>query len=192
MRNLAYAARPLVNDLFSSIVFAALVAMKADPIVATLTAIGIGIGHVVYMRLARKPVAPLQWASLGLVLVFGGVSLFLHDIRFLMAKPSVIYLILAAVMLKRGWMLRYMPPMAVGHGEKAMVAFGYVWAALMVATAGLNLFMALVYPQHWPAFMAVFPMASKAVLFAVQFATVRAIVKPRVIAETRRLSGLAV
>src|SRR3954468_11417665 len=120
MRNLAYAARPLVNDLLSSIVFATLVLLKTEPAVATLCAIGFGIGHVVYMWLARKPIAPLQWASLALVLLFGSVSLFLHDIRFLMAKPSVIYLILAVVMLKRGWMLRYMPPVAKGHGEGAM------------------------------------------------------------------------
>jgi intracellular septation protein len=191
MRNLAYAARPLANDLLSSIVFAALVAMKAEPVVATLTAIGIGIGHVVYMRAVRRPIAPLQWASLALVLVFGTASLFLHDIRFLMAKPSVIYLIIAAVMLRRGWMLRYMPPIAVGHGEGAMIAFGYVWAGLMVATAAANLFVAIAYPQLWPAFMAVFPMASKVALFAAQFAVMHLIVKPRVIAEIQATSQTA-
>jgi intracellular septation protein A len=184
MRNLAHAARPLANDLASSLLFAGLVALKAPPMVATLAAIGFGIGHVAWMKATRRPIAPLQWASLALVLVFGSVSLFLHDVRFLMAKPTVIYLIIAVVMLKPGWMLRYMPPIARQHGERAMIAFGYVWAALMVVTAAANLLVAIAYPAFWPAFMAVFPIGSKLALFAIQFTTVRAIVRPKVMAET--------
>jgi len=173
MKNLMHAARPLANDLFSSLLFAALVALKVDAQIATLAAIAFGIGHVALWMALRKPIAPLQWASLALVLTFGTAGLFLHDARFLMAKPTVIYLILAAMMLKRGWMLRYMPPVAVGHSETAMVAFGYAWAGLMALTAVANLVIAISFPAYWPAFMAIFPMASKIALFAVQFATVR-------------------
>jgi intracellular septation protein len=173
MRNLMHAARPLANDLFSSLLFAALVALKVDAQIATLAAIAFGIGHVALWMVLRKPIAPLQWASLALVLTFGTAGLFLHDIRFLMAKPTVIYLILAVMMLKRGWMLRYMPPVAIGHSEAAMVAFGYAWAGLMALTAVANLVIAISVPSFWPAFMAIFPMVSKLALFAVQFATVR-------------------
>ncbi|HRD46601.1 MAG TPA: septation protein IspZ [Caulobacter sp.] len=173
MRNLIRAARPLANDLLSSLLFAALVALHVDARIATLAAIAFGIGHVALWLVLRKPVAPLQWASLALVLTFGTAGLFLHDARFLMAKPTVIYLILTVVMLKRGWMLRYLPPVAVGHSEGVMVAFGYVWASLMALTAVANLVIAVRFPGLWPAFLAVFPMASKIVLFAVQFVTVR-------------------
>jgi intracellular septation protein A len=185
MRDLAYAARPLANDLLSSIVFAVLVALKTDPATATLIAIAIGVGQVAAMALLKRPVAPLQWASLALVLTFGTASLYLHDIRFLMAKPTVVYLIIATVMLKRGWMLRYMPPVARGHGEPMMIAFGYVWAGLMVFSAGANLFTAVLYPSFWPAFMAVFPMVSKIVLFAIQFATMRLVVGAKMQAAAR-------
>lgn len=173
MRNLMHAARPLANDLFSSLLFAALVGLDVDKQIATLTAIGVGVGHVIVWKLLQKPIAPLQWASLALVLTFGTASLFLHDIRFLMAKPSVIYLILTVMMLKRGWMLRYMPPVAIGHGEAPMIAFGYAWAGLMALTAVSNLVIAIWFPQVWPAFLAVFPMTSKIVLFGIQFAAVR-------------------
>jgi len=175
MRNLMHAARPLANDLFSSLLFAALVAFSVDKQIATLIAIGAGVGHVLLWRLLQKPVAPLQWASLALVLTFGTASLFLHDIRFLMAKPSVIYLILTVMMLKRGWMLRYLPPIAVGHGEQPTIIFGYVWAGLMALTAAANLVVAVWYPDYWPAFLAIFPTVSKLALFAIQFATVRQI-----------------
>lgn len=173
MRNLMHAARPLANDLLSSLLFAALVAMNVDKQIATLAAIIFGVCHVALWLLLRKPVAPLQWASLALVLTFGTVSLVLHDIRFLMAKPTLIYLILTAMMLKRGWMLRYMPPAALGHGEGPMIVFGYVWAGLMALTGAANLVIAARFPDAWPAFMAIFPMTSKVALFAVQFATVR-------------------
>ena len=185
MRNFLHTLRPLANDLFSSLVFALLIALNTDPMIATAAAIAIGIGHVLFMWAMKKPVAPLQWASLALVLTFGTASLFLHDVRFLMAKPTVIYAIIAVVMLKRGWMLRYMPPIAGKHGEAPMIVFGYVWAGLMVVTGAANLVLAIYAPAFWPVFMAVFPLVSKLALFGVQYLTVRAIVKPRVIAAQR-------
>lgn len=173
MQNLLHAARPLANDLFSSLLFAALVALGVDTQAATLIAMGVGVAHVVLWKLLGKSVAPLQWASLALVLTFGAVGLFLHDARFLMAKPTVIYLILTVMMLKRGWMLRYLPPVAIGHAEPATIAFGYVWAGLMALTATANLVIAVQFPQLWPAFLAIFPMTSKIVLFAAQYAVMR-------------------
>ncbi|MDP1739103.1 MAG: septation protein IspZ [Caulobacter sp.] len=173
MRNLMHAARPLANDLLSSLLFAALIAMNVDRQIATLVAICVGICHVVLWLMLRKPVAPLQWASLALVLTLGTASLVLHDVRFLMAKPTLVYLILTAMMLKRGWMLRYMPPAAIGHGEGPMILFGYVWAGLMALTGAANLVVAARFPELWPAFVAIFPTTSKIALFAIQFTTVR-------------------
>ena len=173
MQNLLHAARPLANDLFSSLLFAALVALRVDAQTATLTAMAVGLGHVILWKLLEKPVAPLQWASLALVLTFGALGLFLHDARFLMAKPTVIYLILTVMMLKRGWMLRYMPPISLGHGEQATILFGYVWAALMALTGAANLVVAIQFPHLWPTFLAIFPTASKIALFAMQYAVMR-------------------
>ena len=189
MQNLMHAARPLANDLFSSLLFAALIAMGFDAQTATLAAIGVGIGHVIVWKLLGKPIAPLQWASLALVLTLGTASLFLHDVRFLMAKPSVIYLILAIMMLKRGWMLRYMPSIAQGRGEAVMVAFGYVWAGLMLVTSAANLLVAMTAPALWPTFMAVFPLVSKVLLFAIQYVSIRRVVIRRIRAE--RAAALA-
>ena len=134
---------------------------------------GVGLAHVILWKVLRKPVAPMQWASLALVLTFGTLGLFLHDPRFLMAKPTVIYLILTAMMLKRGWMLRYMPPISIGHGEQATIVFGYAWAGLMALTGFANLVVAIQFPHLWPAFLAIFPTTSKIGLFAVQYAVMR-------------------
>lgn len=183
MNTFAQAARPLVNDLFSSLLFAGLLVAGVDPLAATIIAMATGVTHVVVLLVLRRTIAPLQWASLGLVLAFGGASLVVHDPRFLMAKPTVIYLILAAFMLRRGWMLRYMPPIARGRGEGLMVGWGYVWAGLMALTGGLNLLFAVALPEQWPLYKAIFPITSKLALFAAQYAHIRAVTIRRVRAE---------
>lgn len=182
MKNLIYAARPLVNDFLSTIFFVVLISAGVEVRIATGCAIAFGVVHVLGLRLLGRPVAALQWAGLGLVLVFGAASLLTHDPRFIMAKPTIIYLAVAAVMLKRGWMLRYMPPIARGHGDDLMIAFGYVWAGLLAFTGIANLVMAVYFTPQWPAFVAVFPLASKIGLFAIQYLTVRHFVRRKVIA----------
>jgi len=79
------------------------------------------------------------------------------------------------VMLKRGWMNRYMPPIALGVASDLTVAFGYVWSALMFASAILNLTLVAmkIDPVTWGAFLTFYGMASKLILFFIQFATMR-------------------
>lgn len=182
MNALVYAARPLLEDFISTLVFVVLIALKVDVRVATSAAIAVGVVHVAWKMLRGKPVAALEWLSLGLVLVFGTASLITHDPRFVMVKPSIIYGLVGAAMLRRGWMLRYMPPVSIGHGEDLMVAFGYVWAGLMFVSAVANAVVAVAYADLWPGFIAVFPLASKGALFAVQFAVMRTVVRRRILA----------
>lgn len=182
MHPLIYAARPLVLDFLATIVFLILVALKVDPAIAATVAIAIGVGQVAVLKMMKRPIAPLQWLGLGLVLVFGTASLLTHDMRFLMVKPTIVYLLVGAFMLKRGWMLRYMPPIAAGRGEDVMVVFGYVWAGLMFVSGIANAVVAVAFTDHWVAFMAVFPMASKIALFAIQYLTMRFVVRRRIMA----------
>ena len=185
MKTFVHAARPLVNDLFSSLLFAVLLIAGVDPLAATIIAMAAGVAHVVLLLALRRSVAPLQWASLGLVLVFGGASLVVHDPRFLMAKPTVVYLILTGFMLRKGWMLRYMPPIAQGRGAGLMIAYGYVWAGLMALSGGLNLLFAIALPEQWPLYKAVFPIASKLALFGLQYLHVRAATIRQIRAEAQ-------
>lgn len=173
MGNLIHAGRALGTDLFPTLVFAILVVLKVDVMWATGASIAVGVGQIAWMKATARDISRLQWASLALVLLFGTASILAHDARFLMAKPTIVYTIIGAVMLQRGWMLRYMPPMAGEHGKGPMVAFGYVWAGLMFVTAAANLAIAILFPTIWPAFLAIFPLVSKIALFGIQYATVR-------------------
>lgn len=175
MKNLFYAARPILTDMLSTILFAALFALTSNIYLSTGAAIAIGIGQVAFEKLRGRPVPGMQWASLALVTVLGGATLFTGDPRFVMIKPTIIYLTIGAAMLQPGWMDRYMPPASKDYlPQRLIVAGGYVWSGLMFATAALNLFIALTLDHKvWLAFIGVFPLASKLGLFAVHYASFR-------------------
>lgn len=183
MTGLIYAVRPLAWDFLSTIIFAVLTAMHVDVRVAAALAWGAGLAQLVAMKLMRRPIPHLQWAGLGLALVFGAASIVTRDPRFVMVKPTLIYIAIAAVMLKRGWMLRYLPPIASGHADALMIRFGYAWAGLMFVSGIANLVVAVWFTPYWPAFLAIFPTASKLSLFAIQYVTVRRHVRSRILAE---------
>jgi intracellular septation protein len=177
MKNLFFAAKPLALDLISTLLFVALSALTHNILLATSVAMVAGGARVVWLRLRGERVNAMQWMSLGLVVVFGAATLFTHDSRFMMAKPTIIYVLVGAAMLERGWMLPYLPPIAREHLEDSvMIGWGYVWAGLMFVTAALNAFFALATSlEVWSLFVAIFPAASKIALFAVQYLTIRSL-----------------
>lgn len=173
MKDLIHAIRPLASDFLATIVFAVLIALHLDVRTATGAALLTGVGQVIFQKATKRPVELLQWASLGLVIVFGALAMITDDPRFLMIKPSIIYLAIGAVMLKKGWMIRYLPEDAVELVSDLMIKWGYAWAALMFVTAVANGVIAWLYPASWPAFVAIFPATSKIGLFAIQFGSMK-------------------
>lgn len=177
MKNLFYAARPILIDTLSTILFAALFALTNNPYLATGAAVALGVGQVGLEKLRGKAIPGMQWASLGLVIVLGGATLLTGDPRFVMVKPTIAYLTVGAAMLQRGWMDRYIPPAGRGLIPAHMIlVFGYVWSGLMFLTAGLNLLFALAFGHKaWLEFVGIFPLASKLGLFAIQYVIFRAV-----------------
>jgi intracellular septation protein A len=175
MKNLFHAARPILTDMVATLIFAALFALTGSIYLSTGVAVALGAGQVGLEILRRRPVPGMQWASLGLVTILGGATLFTGDARFVMVKPTIIYLTVGAAMLQRGWLDRYVPPPAKELLPAGMVsAWGYVWAGLMFATAAANLVVAVWFGHKaWLAFIGVFPLASKLALFAVHYASFR-------------------
>ena len=128
-------------------------------------------------QFARKaPVDTMQWLSLFLILASGAATLLTSDPRFIMVKPSVIYAVVGVVMLKPGWMNRYMPPIAIERLGDVVFAFGFVWAGLMFGSAALNLAVAFsTDAATWSIVMSSWGLASKIALFLVQYGTMRLI-----------------
>src|ERR1019366_10544710 len=104
--------------------------------------------------------------SLFLILGSGAAALITNDPRFVMVKPTVVYLIFGTVMLKPGWMNRYLPPIAIERVPDIAFIFGYLWSGLMFFSATLNLVVALNFSVvAWAAFMSVYAIVSKVALF---------------------------
>jgi intracellular septation protein A len=175
------AVRLFAEDLASSLAFAGLFAVTHNPLIATVIALSIGVGQIAWHLARRSPIDAMQWMSVGLVVVLGGASLLTHDPRFVMVKPTLIYIVVGSAMLRRGWMTRYMPPQVLTWAPKVPETFGYIWAALMFATAAANLALAAHGDMAlWTVWLAAFPLASKLGLFAAQYMITNVIVRRRI------------
>ena len=69
-----------------------------DIFVATGVAIAASILQVGWLLFRRRKVEPMLWASLGIILVFGGLTLYLRDKTFILWKPTVLYWLFGAVL----------------------------------------------------------------------------------------------
>jgi intracellular septation protein len=97
-----------------------------------------------------------------------------------MVKPSLIYVMVGVVMLRPGWMNRYLPQAAREQAGDLAVIFGFVWAGLMFVSAALNLFVALNFGVvTWSVFMTAYGIVSKVGLVLIQYATMRYIIGRR-------------
>jgi len=125
----------------------------------------------------------MEWLSLFLVVAAGSATLLTHDVRFVLFKPSVIYVIVGVVMLKPGWLNRYLPDIAKTVVPDVAVAVGYAWAGLMFISAAVNGLVALTCDvATWALVMPIYGMVSKMVLFLGGFGAMRVIGRRRIMA----------
>ncbi len=179
MKNLLSAARVLAMDLASTILFLAIFLLTDNLILAVGLGMALGIAQIAWQLHRKQPIGTIQWLSVVLVLASGTATLLTHDPTFVMLKPSIIYCIVGLVMLRRGWMNRYLPERAAPVADVA-TTFGYVWAALMFASAALNIALALsLDPKTWAAVMSAWGLFSKIGLFLIQYGTMVAIGRRR-------------
>ena len=178
--SVAQSAGLMVSDLGSTLIFLILVLLTHDIRLAVIAGMAVGIGQIGWAFARGHSVDFMQRMSLVLVLVSGAVALLTGDPRIVMVKPTLIYLVVGAAMLKRGWLARYMPPIGRTVLADVVGVFEYLWAALMFLTAALNLVFALRLDAiAWSAAMSAFAIGSKVVLFDVQYAAMRRIGRRR-------------
>src|SRR6185437_4731245 len=96
---------------FSTIIFLVIYLATDNIVLATAVAIAGAIAQAIYSRIKGRELGYMTWASLGLVIVLGSATILTNDPRFVLAKPAIAHFAIGAIMLKRGWMLRYMPPL---------------------------------------------------------------------------------
>ena len=180
MKNLFEAGKLLLLDMASTFLFLVLFLLTHNITLSVVLGMALGVGQIGWQFARKKPIDIMQWMSLFLVLAAGTTTLLTNDPRFVMIKPSVIYLIVGIVMLKPGWINRYLPPVALELIPDIAVIFGFVWAGLMFFSAALNLIVALNFSVvTWSATMSIYAIVSKAVLFLIGYVTMRTIGRRR-------------
>lgn len=179
MKNLLQAGRVLAADLASTILFLVIYLLTDNLYLAVGFGMALGVAQIGWALRRRHPIGSLQLLSVVLILVSGTATLFTSDPTFVMLKPSVIYCIVGVVMLRRGWMNRYLPERAAPVADVG-TAFGYGWAGLMFASAALNIVLALVLDaKSWAAVMSAWGILSKVALFLIQYGVMTAVGKRR-------------
>jgi intracellular septation protein len=171
----------LTTDFFTTIVFLAVYLATNNVVLATLVAIAGAVAQVVYSRIKGLELGFMTWASLALVMVLGSATLLTHDPRFVLAKPSIAHFAIGAIMLKRGWMLRYLPPIVTETIPEYVTVAGYAWAALMFALgAGVIAVASTGDIKLWAFYVSVVAIGAKVLAFAIQYVAFRILITNRI------------
>ena len=178
--------RRLGSDFLSTIVFLVIYLTTDNVILATGVALAGAIGQVIWFRFKGESLGYMTWASLGLVIVLGGMTLLTHDPRFVLAKPAIGHAAIGLIMLKRGWMLRYMPPIVSQTIPEYVTAAGYAWSALCFVLAAGTIAVAMSGDMKlWAIYVSVVLLGAKVAAFAIQYVAFRLLVGSRMRAAAR-------
>jgi intracellular septation protein len=174
-------------DFFSTILFIAIYLATDNVLLATGVAIAGAIAQVIYSRINGKELGYMTWASLALVIVLGSATLLTHDPRFVLAKPAIGHFAIGIIMLKRGWMLRYMPAIVTETIPEYVTFAGYAWAGLCFVLAAGTIAVAMTGDmQLWTFYVTVVLVGAKIAAFAIQYIAFRVLVGSRIRAAAQR------
>jgi intracellular septation protein len=133
-------------DFFPIILF--FVVFKAFGIfAATAVAIVATIGQIAWMWRKNGFVEPMQWVSLGVIVVFGGATLITQDETFIKWKPTVLYWLMGSalwighVVFKRN-LLRQLMGTQLTLPDHAWRVLLHCWVVFFTGMGFLNLWVA--------------------------------------------------
>jgi len=107
---------------------------------ATLVAIIASFGQIGWVKLRGHKVETMLWVTLGIIVVFGGATLWLHDESFIKWKPTVLYWIFAAIIFGAAAFGRNVIRSLMG---KQMELPDTAWGRLNASWGGFFAFMGL-------------------------------------------------
>ena len=139
----------LLFDLFPILLFFAAYKL-ADIYVATGVAIVATMGQIAWLKLRGRKVESMQWASLAIIVVFGGMTLLFRDETFIKWKPTVLYWAFAVALLLAPRLtgrnpMRAMMGSQIALPDRAWQQLTGVWTAFFAAMGALNLFVAYTF-----------------------------------------------
>ncbi len=139
----------LLFDLFPVILF--FVTFKfAGVFAATAAAIVATFVQVAWVKHRHGKVDTMLWVSLGIITVFGGATLLLHDETFIKWKPTVLYwffsasLLLSPVLFKKN-LMRALLQEKLALPDTVWANLNLAWSAFFAVLGVVNLYVAFNY-----------------------------------------------
>jgi intracellular septation protein len=128
-------------DLGPLVVFFALL-MKTDVYVATAVFMGVMAAAMTVGYIYERRISPMAAISFVIVLVFGGLTIYLHNDLFIKIKPTITYLIFAAVLAgglaTRRSFIKYLFDHAFHLDEEGWRRLTWRWVFFFLAMALAN------------------------------------------------------
>lgn len=139
----------LLFDLFPVILF--FVTFKFFGVfAATASAIVATFAQVAWVKYRHGKVDTMLWVSLGIITVFGGATLLLHDETFIKWKPSILYwffssaLLLSPILFKKN-LMRTMLQEKMTLPDAVWNKLNLSWSAFFAVLGVVNLYVAFNY-----------------------------------------------
>jgi len=133
-------------DIFPVVLF--FIAFKVKGIyVATAVAIAATFLQVGWLWMRRKRIDPMLWASLAIIVIFGGATLALQNETFIKWKPTVLYWLFAAALagteaLAGKNLMRTMLGSQIQLPVQVWTRLNWSWAGFFAFMGAANLFVA--------------------------------------------------
>jgi intracellular septation protein len=143
-------------DLFPVALF--FVAIQVwDIFVATAVAIAATFLQVGWLLVRRRKITPMLWASLVIVAVFGGLTLYLRDKTFILWKPTVLYWLFGAVLAGGAVLGRNLIRAVLGTEmrlpDAVWARLNWAWVAFFAFMGAANLYVAFNFSEKiWATF----------------------------------------
>ena len=128
-----------------------------DIFVATGVAIAASILQVGWLLVRRKKVQPMLWASLGIIVVFGGLTLYLRDKTFILWKPTVLYWLFGVVLAGSAFfgrnLIRALLSEQMRLPDSTWKKLNWAWVGFFAFMGVANLYVAFNYSEKvWATF----------------------------------------
>jgi intracellular septation protein len=128
-----------------------------DIFVATAVAIAATFAQVGWLVFRKRKIEPMLWASLAIIVVFGGLTLYLRDKTFILWKPTVLYWLFAAVLGGAAAagrnLIRSMLSEHMQLPDPVWQRLNLAWIGFFAFMGMLNLYVAFNYSEKiWAAF----------------------------------------
>jgi intracellular septation protein len=134
-------------EFFSIAAFLGAYIWTKDIYFSTTVLMGITLIQLLVLKLTKHAITPMQWAMASMVIIFGGLTLWFRDERFIKIKPTIVYLITAATFLISNSVFKNnLVKTALGSAltppESTWDILNKLWIIMFISMAVLNLVLA--------------------------------------------------